>query len=86
MCREDVLQANNLTVPSTWDELLTAAAVVHGQDMDGDGLPDAAMCLMRMPSECLHVRIASLRAWGLAGQLGSLALGRKPAATCAREV
>ncbi|GFR40813.1 hypothetical protein Agub_g1433, partial [Astrephomene gubernaculifera] len=30
--------------PATWEQLLQAAAWLHGRDLDGDGQPDSALC------------------------------------------
>ncbi|KAG2490221.1 hypothetical protein HYH03_011346 [Edaphochlamys debaryana] len=43
--RTDIFAVHNISVPATWDELLTVAEALHGRDMDGDGLPDYGICM-----------------------------------------
>lgn len=42
--RADVFEAHNLSVPNTWDELLTVVSVLNGSDFSGDALGDFAAC------------------------------------------
>lgn len=43
--RRDMFSAANLSgPPATWEELLAVATVLNGTDLNGDGLPDAALC------------------------------------------
>ncbi|KAG2490218.1 hypothetical protein HYH03_011343 [Edaphochlamys debaryana] len=43
--RTDIFAVHNISVPATWDELLTVAEALHGRDMDGDGLPEYGICM-----------------------------------------
>ncbi|GIL42591.1 hypothetical protein Vafri_564, partial [Volvox africanus] len=44
--RRDVFSAAKLMAPpTTWEELLAVATLLNGTDMNGDGQPDAALCL-----------------------------------------
>ncbi len=45
--RIDVLEANGLEPPRTWEEYLEVAKAVNGQDMNGDGEPDYGSCISK---------------------------------------
>ena len=45
--RKDVLEKNGLQPPKTWDEYLDVASKIHGQDMNGDGVPDYGLCTFK---------------------------------------
>ncbi|MCI0394849.1 MAG: extracellular solute-binding protein [Chloroflexi bacterium] len=49
--RTDVFEAAGLEPPRTWDEYLTAAAALHGQDMNGDGEADYGSCIAKARGE-----------------------------------
>ena len=42
--RRDVFSAHNLTVPTTWDDVLAVAAILNGSDFNADGAGDYALC------------------------------------------
>ncbi len=45
--RKDILEANGVAVPKTWDDYLAAAAAIHGKDMNGDGVADYGSCIFK---------------------------------------
>ena len=45
--RTDVLEENGLEPPKTWDDYLSVAEAVHGQDMNGDGEGDYGSCISK---------------------------------------
>ncbi len=45
--RTDVLEANGLQPPETWDDYLEIAKTVNGQDMNGDGVGDFGSCIAK---------------------------------------
>ena len=45
--RTDVLEAAGLEPPKTWDDYLTVASTLHGQDMNGDGEGDYGSCISK---------------------------------------
>lgn len=45
--RTDVLDANGLKPPETWDDYLNIAKTVNGQDMNGDGEADYGSCISK---------------------------------------
>mmetsp|Transcript_24890 Transcript_24890/g.62500 ORF Transcript_24890/g.62500 Transcript_24890/m.62500 type:complete len:820 (+) Transcript_24890:396-2855(+) len=47
--RTDVLESHGIAVPRTWEEFAAAAEQLHGEDFNGDGVPDYAVCLARGP-------------------------------------
>ncbi|GLI69213.1 hypothetical protein VaNZ11_013786 [Volvox africanus] len=50
--RRDVFAVAKLMAPpTTWEELLAVARLLNGTDMNGDGKPDAALCLQM--DECI---------------------------------
>ncbi|GIM12082.1 hypothetical protein Vretimale_15512 [Volvox reticuliferus] len=54
--RRDLFAAANLMgPPTTWDALLAVATILNGTDMNGDGKPDAALCLQM--EDCLDANI-----------------------------
>ncbi len=45
--RTDVLAANNVQPPKTWEDYLTVAKAIHGKDMNGDGVADYGSCIFK---------------------------------------
>jgi multiple sugar transport system substrate-binding protein len=45
--RKDVLEKANLQPPKTWEDYLAVAKAIHGQDMNGDGVPDYGSCIFK---------------------------------------
>ena len=45
--RKDVLEANGLQPPKTWEDYLSVAKAIHGKDMNGDGQPDYGSCIFK---------------------------------------
>jgi multiple sugar transport system substrate-binding protein len=45
--RKDVLEANGLQPPKTWEDYLSVAKAIHGKDMNGDGVPDYGSCIFK---------------------------------------
>eukprot|EP00759_Apiculatamorpha_spiralis_P056702 PhF_6_TR8287/c1_g3_i3/m.12725/K02027/ABC.MS.S; multiple sugar transport system substrate-binding protein len=47
--RKDMLLQYGMLPPRTWDDVLSVAKVLNGTDMNGDGVPDYAMCYQSDP-------------------------------------
>eukprot|EP01130_Rhizamoeba_saxonica_P019011 TRINITY_DN9732_c0_g1_i1.p1 TRINITY_DN9732_c0_g1~~TRINITY_DN9732_c0_g1_i1.p1 ORF type:complete len:871 (+),score=150.71 TRINITY_DN9732_c0_g1_i1:25-2637(+) len=47
--RKDILEEYDLEVPQTWSELLDVAQEIHGEDFNGDGVPDSSVCFSFAP-------------------------------------
>lgn len=45
--RKDILEANGLQPPKTWDDYLAVAKAIHGKDMNGDGVADYGSCIFK---------------------------------------
>ncbi len=60
--RSDVLEANGLEPPRTWDEYMEVAAAVHGQDMNGDGEGDFGSCIFKKRNAQSFYAIGSIAA------------------------
>ena len=45
--RKDILEKNNLQPPKTWEDYIAVAKAIHGQDMNGDGVPDYGSCIFK---------------------------------------
>lgn len=60
--RTDVLEANGLEPPNTWDEYLDIASKIHGQDMNGDGEPDYGSCIFKKRNAQSYFVIQSVAA------------------------
>ena len=45
--RKDVLEKNKLAPPKTWEDYIAVAKAIHGQDMNGDGVPDYGSCIFK---------------------------------------
>jgi multiple sugar transport system substrate-binding protein len=45
--RKDILEKANLQPPKTWEDYLAVAKAIHGQDMNGDGVPDYGSCIFK---------------------------------------
>lgn len=43
--RKDIFDANNVSRPETWEQVLSIAEQFNGTDLDGDGLQDFGTCL-----------------------------------------
>lgn len=60
--RTDILEANGLEPPNTWDEYLDIASKIHGQDMNGDGEPDYGSCIFKKRNAQSYFVIQSVAA------------------------
>ncbi|KAG2492543.1 hypothetical protein HYH03_009208 [Edaphochlamys debaryana] len=60
--RRDILDAANLPVPNTWDEVLATAAALHGSDLDGDDQPEYGFCFPHAPA-CPYTAFALAAVW-----------------------
>ena len=60
--RTDVLGAAGLEPPTTWEEYLSVAAAVHGQDMNGDGEADFGSCMFKKRNAQSFYAIMSIAA------------------------
>ncbi|NNE88679.1 MAG: extracellular solute-binding protein, partial [Silicimonas sp.] len=60
--RTDVLEANGLEPPNTWEEYLDIASKIHGQDMNGDGEPDYGSCIFKKRNAQSYFVIQSVAA------------------------
>jgi multiple sugar transport system substrate-binding protein len=45
--RKDILEANGLQPPKTWEDYLAVAKAIHGKDMNGDGVADYGSCIFK---------------------------------------
>ena len=48
--RSDLLEEANMEPPSTWEDYLQVAETFHGQDLNGDNIPDYVSCLTKQPN------------------------------------
>ena len=48
--RTDVLEANNMPVPRTMEDLISAASALNGTDFNGDDEGDFGFCMMMKPT------------------------------------
>ncbi|MEO9824054.1 MAG: extracellular solute-binding protein [Paracoccaceae bacterium] len=60
--RRDILEANGLEPPNTWDEYLDIASKINGQDMNGDGEPDYGSCIFKKRNAQSYFVIQSVAA------------------------
>lgn len=60
--RTDVLAANGLEPPRTWEEYLDVASKIHGQDMNGDGESDYGSCIFKKRNAQSYFAIQSVAA------------------------
>ncbi len=60
--RTDVLEAAGLEPPRTWEEYLSVAEAVHGQDMNGDGEADFGSCMFKKRNAQSFYAIMSIAA------------------------
>jgi len=60
--RTDVFAAAGLEPPRTWDDYLTAAAALHGQDLNGDGEGDYGSCIAKARAQQSYWWIFSIAA------------------------
>ncbi|WP_293154301.1 ABC transporter substrate-binding protein [Okeania sp. SIO2C9] len=52
--RRDLFEKAKLESPRTWDDYLAIAKQFHGQDLNGDGIPDYGSCMMKKPKVLNH--------------------------------
>lgn len=60
--RTDVLEANGLQPPRTWEEYLDVASKIHGQDMNGDGEADYGSCIFKKRNAQSYFAVQSMAA------------------------
>lgn len=60
--RKDVLEAAGLQAPRTWDEYLSNAKAVNGQDMNGDGEADYGSCIFKKRNAQSYFAISTVAA------------------------
>ena len=60
--RTDILDANGLEPPRTWEEYLDVASKIHGQDMNGDGEADYGSCIFKKRNAQSYFAIQSVAA------------------------
>lgn len=58
--RSDVLEAENLSAPETWDDYLSIAKTLHGKDMNGDGGADYGSCISKKRNAQAYWAILSI--------------------------
>ncbi len=52
--RTDLFEKAKLEPPRTWDDYLAIAKQFHGQDLNGDSIPDYGSCLPKKPKTMNH--------------------------------
>lgn len=60
--RKDVLEKAGLEPPKTWEDYLTVAAKIHGQDMNGDGEADYGLCSFKKRNAQSYFAIQTIAA------------------------
>ncbi len=60
--RKDVLEANGVAVPKTWEDYLAAAKAIHGKDMNGDGVADYGSCIFKKRNAQSYFAIQTMAA------------------------
>ena len=60
--RTDILAANGLEPPRTWEDYLDVAAAIHGQDMNGDGEADYGSCIFKKRNAQSYFAVQSVAA------------------------
>ncbi|MCY4445535.1 MAG: extracellular solute-binding protein [Rhodobacteraceae bacterium] len=60
--RTDILEANGLAPPRTWEDYLDVAAAIHGQDMNGDGEADYGSCIFKKRNAQSYFAVQSVAA------------------------
>lgn len=45
--RKDILEANGLQPPKTWEDYIAVAKAINGKDMNGDGVADYGSCIFK---------------------------------------
>ena len=60
--RKDVLEKNKLEPPKTWEDYLAVAKAIHGQDMNGDGVPDYGSCIFKKRNAQSYFAIQTIAA------------------------
>lgn len=60
--RKDVLEAAGLQAPRTWEEYLSNAKAVNGQDMNGDGEGDYGSCIFKKRNAQSYFAISTVAA------------------------
>ncbi len=58
--RSDVLAAEGLSAPQTWDDYLSIAKSLHGKDMNGDGEGDYGSCISKKRNAQAYWAILSI--------------------------
>lgn len=57
-CRRDIFAAHNLSVPQTWDELVTVAYQLNGTDFNNDGEVVALLACHAFALPCIALPAA----------------------------
>lgn len=60
--RSDILDENGLEPPKTWDDYLSIAEAIHGQDMNGDGEADYGSCIFKKRNAQSYFAVQSIAA------------------------
>lgn len=60
--RKDIFDKNGLKPPETWDDYLSDAKAIHGQDMNGDGKPDYGSCIFKKRNAQSYFAISTVAA------------------------
>lgn len=60
--RKDILEANGLQPPKTWDDYLNIAKTIHGKDMNGDGVADYGSCIFKKRNAQSYFAIQTMAA------------------------
>ncbi len=60
--RKDVFDKAGLQPPKTWDDYLTLAKTLHGQDFNGDGTPDYGSCIFKKRNAQSYMAIQTVAA------------------------
>lgn len=58
--RSDILEAESLSPPETWDDYLSIAKTLHGKDMNGDGEADYGSCISKKRNAQAYWAILSI--------------------------
>ncbi len=60
--RKDILDANGLQPPKTWQDYIDVASKIHGKDMNGDGQPDYGSCIFKKRNAQSYMAIQTMAA------------------------
>ena len=60
--RKDILEANGLQPPKTWEDYLAIAKAIHGKDMNGDGVADYGSCIFKKRNAQSYFAIQTMAA------------------------